>query len=59
MCRLNYNDLIALIVEYEITKLEQYFKQLEKNRQSELGYDVVEASNDDIIKQHGKKGGEH
>jgi hypothetical protein len=50
MCELNFTDLLAILVEFDIDNLKEYFKIM--NRQNP---DVVEASNADILKMHGKR----
>lgn len=52
--RLNYNDLLYLIVEYDIETLKTKFRELEQNRQAKRGIVVREATNEEIIKMHEK-----
>jgi len=54
MCRLNYYDLKALVVEYDIQYLKEYLKQLESSRNAKLNREVIDASNEDILKMHGR-----
>lgn len=49
MKRLSYYDLLALIVEYDIKAIKNQLDQLEKQRLEESGYEVVDATNDDIV----------
>ena len=49
MCRLNYTDLLALIVEYDIEEIKNHFKKLEQSRLAEKGVTVREATNSDIF----------
>lgn len=49
MRRLNYTDLLALLVEYDIDTLETHLRKMEQNRQSGLGREVREATNADIL----------
>ena len=51
MSRLNYTDLLALIVEYDIEEILNHFRKLEKQRLEENGVSVREASNEEILKK--------
>jgi len=51
MCRLNYTDLLALMVEYDIEELLVHFKKLEKERLAEQGVTIREASNSEILRK--------
>lgn len=51
---LNYYDLLLLVVEQFITQIEETNKQKERQRQSEQGREVRQATNDDIIKLIGR-----
>lgn len=52
MCRLNYYDLLYLVVEYDIESIKENLKQLEASRLQQRGVEVVEASNDQILAMH-------
>lgn len=52
MSRLNYYDLLYLVVEYDIDAIKDNLKQLEANRLQQQGVEVVEASNDQILAMH-------
>lgn len=51
MCRLNYNDLMALLIEYDIDEVNKNMKQLEQERQNANGVEIVNASNREIFKR--------
>lgn len=55
MKRLNYYDLLALIVEYDIENIREHLRQLQKQNDAKHGRNVKVASNEDILKHH-KKG---
>ena len=44
MCRLNYNDLLYLVVEYDISSMEQYLQQKTQMERNKRGIDVVDAT---------------
>lgn len=52
MKRLNFIDLKALLIEYDIDNLEKYLQQLETLRRQNV--DTREATNEDIHKFFGK-----
>lgn len=52
MCRLNYYDLLYLVVEYDIEAIKENLKQLEASRLQQRGVEVVDASNDQILAMH-------
>ena len=53
MCRLNYYDLLYLIIEYDIEAVEEHLRQLEARRLKQQGVDeVVEATNVMILRMH-------
>ena len=52
MSRLNYYDLLYLVVEYDIEAIKDNLKQLEANRLQQQGVEVVDASNDQILAMH-------
>lgn len=52
MSRLNYYDLLYLVVEYDIEAIKENLRQMEDNRRQQMGYEVVEASNDQILAMH-------
>ena len=55
MTRLNYYDLRYLIVDYDIEMLQDYLRDLARKQQEEQGIEVVEATNDMILKMHSRK----
>jgi len=54
MCDLNFDDLLALVTEYDIQSIKEYFKSKQKEANEKRGINVTEASNDDIMKMHKK-----
>lgn len=52
MSRLNYYDLLYLVVEYDIDAIKENLRQMEANRRQQMGHEVVEASNDQILAMH-------
>jgi len=54
MCELNFTDLLALIVEYDIESVKEYYKIKQKEKNDERGINVIPASNEQIIKMHSK-----
>lgn len=50
MTRLNYIDLKALIIEYDIENLEKYLRQKRQITQDQLGVEVREATDEDVKK---------
>lgn len=44
MERLNYTDLLYLVVENDIRTMQEYFRQKEHERQSKRGVEVTELS---------------
>ena len=54
MKRLNYTDLLAMVVERDIKVLEDHLRQRERDRQAANGVEVVEATNEDILREHGQ-----
>lgn len=57
MKRLNFTDLLALIIEFDIENLEESLRLLEDKKMPQRQSNVVEASNDDILRFHRKAGG--
>lgn len=55
MRQLNYQDLLALLVEYDIDAARDALRLLERERQVANGYEVVEATNEDILRLHNVK----
>lgn len=56
MERLNYNDLLYLVVEYDIESIEKYLQQREKERLDKRGVEIVEAT-PEMASQFFRKGG--
>lgn len=52
MCRLNYYDLLYLVVEYQIESLKENLKLQAKARQDSMNVEVREATNEDILRMH-------
>lgn len=52
MCRLNYTDLLGIVIEFDIDSQRDNLRFLEKERKQKLGYEVVEATDEDILKMH-------
>ncbi|MDA3781215.1 MAG: hypothetical protein PF487_13465 [Bacteroidales bacterium] len=52
MKRLNYNDLLYILVNKEIEKIQEYFRKKEHNRNEDNGYDVKEVNEDTINMIH-------
>lgn len=52
MDRLNYVDLLALIVEMDIDTVTEALNQKEQRQRAQKGYEVRNASNQDIINMH-------
>lgn len=44
MCSLNYNDLLYMVVDYDIDTLEQYLTQLRNEQRNKKGIDVIDAN---------------
>jgi len=57
MCELNYNDLLYLVVEYDIAEVKKYWSDMEEHRHASNGQEVHKASNQTILAMHGKGGG--
>jgi len=52
MCNLNFYDLQYLIIEYEIENLQEVLRRKETERLSSLGLEVVDATDEDILRMH-------
>ena len=52
MKRLNYHDLLALIIEYDIENVKEHLRMLQKQKNDGLNREVKVASNEDILKMH-------
>jgi hypothetical protein len=48
MCELNFKDLQALVIEYWIDQIRDYFKRKQEEQNSRRGVSVRKASNEDI-----------
>lgn len=44
MCRLNYNDLLYLIIEYDIDTINRYLHEMEQANRQKKGIDVIDAT---------------
>ncbi len=55
MKRLNYSDLLALIVEYDIEATKEHLRMLEESRNTKANRVVKQASNSDILSMHGRR----
>jgi len=49
MTRLNYHDLLGLLIEYDISSLLEYKRQLADKENEASGVEVVEATANDFI----------
>ena len=54
MKRLNYRDLLALLVEYDIETLKEHLAALAAQKRQGSG-PVREATNEDILKMHRRR----
>lgn len=52
MKRLNYYDLLALIIEYDIENVREHIRQLQKQKDNQMGRTVKIATNQDILNMH-------
>ena len=52
MKRLNYHDLLALVIEYDIENVREHLRMLQKQKNERLNREVKIASNEDILKMH-------
>ena len=48
MCELNFKDLQALVIEYWIDQIRDYFKRKQEEQNARRGIAVRKASNEDI-----------
>jgi hypothetical protein len=48
MCELNFKDLQALVIEYWIDQIKDYFKRKQEEQNARRGISVRKASNEDI-----------
>ena len=55
MCELNFNDLLALIVEYDIVAVKDHFKSLQNDRNEARGVVVRKATPEKVAQMHGRK----
>lgn len=55
MRQLNYQDLLALLVEYDIDAARDALRLFARERLAASGYEVVEATNEDILRLHNVK----
>ena len=44
MEKLNYTDLLYMIIDYEIIEVKNYLSSVEKDRQSRNGVEVIDAT---------------
>ena len=51
MCRLNYTDLLALVVEYDIDEILAHFRKMESQRNEKRGVSVRDATNSEILRK--------
>ena len=54
MCELNFNDLLALIVEYDIVAIKDYFKELQNSKNEARGVMVRKATPEKVAQMHGR-----
>lgn len=50
---LNYTDFLALIVEMDIDAVTDALKAKQQQIGAQRGYNIVEATNEDILRMHG------
>ncbi len=55
MCEINYNDLLALIVEYDISALKDHFKSKQKELEGNRGVNVIDANENQVANMHKRK----
>ena len=55
MCDLNYNDLKALIIEYDIQSVKEYFRSKQKALDNARGVEIVDATDEDVARLHQRK----
>jgi len=49
MCGLNYTDLLALIIEYDIQAISEHYKMLEKQRLQKQNIEVEDLSENSVM----------
>jgi hypothetical protein len=52
MRSLNYTDLLYLVIDMDIKAVEMQLKHKQKEINNARGIDVVEATNEDILRMH-------
>lgn len=55
MKRLKYEDLLALVIEFDIKKVKEVYELKEEQRQARRGLEVKKATNDEILKMHRRR----
>lgn len=55
MCDLNYNDLKALIIEYDIQSVKEYFRSKQKDLDNARDVEIVDATDEDVARLHQRK----
>lgn len=54
MKRLSYNDLLALVIEYDIDSTLEQLRILRQQKRADNNVEIKEATNDDVLKYHSK-----
>jgi hypothetical protein len=49
MCDLNYTDLLALIIEYDIETIAEHYKQLERQRLQKQNIEVQDLNEESVV----------
>ena len=44
MCRLNYTDLLSLVIDYDIETIQNYLKELSRQKQAKAGIEITDAT---------------
>jgi hypothetical protein len=55
MCDLNYNDLLALVIEYDISAIKEHFEDLQKQKNDSRGINVVKANDEQVARMHNRQ----
>lgn len=54
MCLLNFQDLIYMVIEYDIETVKTQLRMEQQRNNSNQGVSVKRASNAEILKMHGR-----
>lgn len=55
MKKMKYHDLLALLIEYDISKVQEHLRQKEQQRQSQKGFTKVQANPKEVASMHRKR----